>query len=97
MLLSKKEKEKKVIELANQGKTTREIASEVRISLRSIGKILNKVTGDDEAEKEQRLKDKSCYAIAFHMFREGQSLTEVAIDLDIDLQPLFVTIATILI
>ena len=57
MLLSKKEKEKKVIELANQGKTTREIAKEVRISLKTIGQILNKVTGDDEAEKEQRLKD----------------------------------------
>ncbi|HYO06251.1 MAG TPA: helix-turn-helix domain-containing protein [Phototrophicaceae bacterium] len=51
MLLSKKEKEKRVVELANQGKTTREIAKEVRVSLRSIGKILNKETGDDEAER----------------------------------------------
>jgi transposase len=32
MLLSKKEKEKRVVELANQGKTTREIAKEVRVS-----------------------------------------------------------------
>ena len=57
MLLSKKDKEKKVVELANEGKTTREIAKEVHISLKDISRILNKVTGDDEAEKEQRLKD----------------------------------------
>ena len=49
-----------VINLANEGKTTREIAKEVRISLKSIGKILNKVTGDDaineDAERQVRLK-----------------------------------------
>ena len=84
MLLSKKEKEKRVIELANQGKTTKEIAKEVRISLRSIGKILNKATGDDEDEKEQRLKDKSDYARAFKMFQDGRPLTDVAIELDIE-------------
>ncbi len=53
MLRSKKKKEKLVIKLANEGKTTREIAKEVRISLRSIGQILNKVTGGDAAEKEK--------------------------------------------
>ncbi len=84
MLLSKKEKEKRVIELANQRKTTREIAKEVRISLRTIGKILNKATGDDEAEKEQRLKDKSDYARPFKMFQDGRPLTDVAIELDIE-------------
>ena len=84
MLLSKKEKEKKVIELANEGKTTREIAKEVHISLKSIGQILNKVTGDDEAEKEQRLKDKSEYAQTFKMFKDGLPLEDVAIELDIE-------------
>src|SRR5215210_8237549 len=84
MLLSKKEKEKLVIKLANEGKTTREIAKEVRISLKTIGQILNKVTGDDEAEKEQRLKDKSDYARAFKMFQDGRRLTDVAIELDIE-------------
>ena len=84
MLLSKKDKEKRVIELANQGKTTREIAKEVHISLKDISRILNKVTGDDKTEKEQRLKDKSDYARAFQMFRDGQPLTEVAIELDIE-------------
>jgi hypothetical protein len=61
LLLSRKEKEKMVIRIANDGKTTREIAKEVHISLRSIGQILNKVTDDDatneEAERKARLKN----------------------------------------
>ena len=84
MLLSRKDKEKRVIELANEGKTTREIAKEVHISLKDISRILNKVTGDDEAEREQRLKDKSEYAQAFKMFRDGRPLEDVAIELDIE-------------
>src|SRR5215210_1046751 len=84
MLLSKKDKEKLVIKLANEDKTTREIAKEAHVSLKTIGQILNKVTGDDEAEKEQRLKDKSEYAQAFKMFKDGLPLADVAIELDIE-------------
>ena len=84
MLLSKKDKEKLVINLANEGKTTRDIAKEVHVSLKTIGQILNKVTGDDEVEKEQRLKDKSEYAQAFKMFKDGSPLEDVAIELDIE-------------
>ena len=40
LILNRKEKEKMVIKLAEEGKTTMEIAKEVRISLRSIGQIL---------------------------------------------------------
>lgn len=36
-----------VIELVTEGKTTREIAKTVHISLKDIGKILRKITGDD--------------------------------------------------
>ena len=43
LLISKKEKEKMVIQLANEGKTTREIAKQVHISLKDIGKILRKI------------------------------------------------------
>jgi hypothetical protein len=84
MILSKREKEKRVIKLANEGKTTREIAKEVHVSLKTIGEILNKVTGDDKDNKEQRPKDKSDYARAFQMFQDGRPLTEVAIELDIE-------------
>lgn len=89
MLLSKKEKEKLVIKLANEGKTTRQIAKEVHISLRTIGKIINKITGDDdeekyEKEKQRPLKELSIYAQAFKMFKDNKVLTDVAIELDQD-------------
>jgi transposase len=85
LLLSKKEKEKLVIKLANEGKTTRQIAKEVRISLRTIGKILNKVTGDDKEEEEkekQKPKNISTYSQAFKMFKDGKAPTDVAIELE---------------
>lgn len=73
-----------MIKLANEGKTTREIAKDVRISLRSIGQILNKVTGDDADEKDKKLESNSEYAQALQMFKEGKPLTDVAIELDIE-------------
>ncbi len=89
MLLNKKEKEQLVIKLANEGLTTRQIAKEARVSLSTIGKILNKATGDDVANEEDyeehgRLKDMSPYAQAFKMFQLHKPLTDVAISLDID-------------
>jgi hypothetical protein len=82
-----------VVELAKKGKTTREIAKEVHISLKDIGKILRKITGDDddspaeeekEKEKQKRLKSLSPYAQAFQMFRENKTLPEVVVELDLD-------------
>ena len=90
MILNRKEKEKMVIELANEGKTTREIAKEVHISLRTIGKIINRVTGDDvaneqeEEQKQRRQKNLSPYAQAFKMFKDKKDLADVAIELDLD-------------
>ena len=40
MLLNKFEKEKRVLELHNQGKTIRDIAKEVHMSFRDISKII---------------------------------------------------------
>ena len=81
-----------VIELANEGKTTREIAKDVHISFKDIGKIIRKVTGDDdespaetekeEERKQKRLKSLSPYARAFQMFKDGKSLVDVAIEID---------------
>ena len=50
MLISRKEKEKLVIRLAHEGKNTREIAKQVHISLRDIGTIIRKETGDDKED-----------------------------------------------
>ena len=87
MILSKSEKEGLVIKLANEGRTTREIAEQVHISFRAIGEIINRVTGDDvaieEEEKERRLKNLSTYAQAFRMFKDKKDLADVAIELDI--------------
>ncbi len=81
-----------VIRLATEGRTTRQIAKEVHISLKDIGKILRKITGDDddspaEKEKEEDKKQKwlnslSYYARAFVMFRDKKSLVDAAIEID---------------
>jgi transposase len=91
-LLSRKEKEKFVINLAKEGKTTREIAKIVHISLKDIGKIINRETGDAEVlskeekekEKQKRLKSISSYAQAFQMFRENKTLSGIVVELDLD-------------
>ena len=56
MLISRTEKEKLVIHLAHEGKTTREIAKHVHISLRDIGTIIHKETGDDELATTEKQK-----------------------------------------
>jgi hypothetical protein len=55
VLISRKEKEKLVIQLAHEGKTTREIAKQVHISLRDIGTIIRKEIGDDKEENDEFL------------------------------------------
>ena len=42
-ILTRQERERLVLDLYNQGKSTREIAKEARMSFRDIGVILNKV------------------------------------------------------
>ena len=100
MLINRKEKEKLVISLANEGKTTREIAKQVHISLRDIRTIIRKETGDDdflgrekqkqeteeqkEKEKQKRLKYLSPYARSFQMFKDRMPLEDVAIEIDLD-------------
>ena len=41
-----------VIELATEGKAPWEIAKTVHIFLKDIGKILRKITGDEESQSE---------------------------------------------
>ena len=82
-----KEKEKLVIKLAEEGKTIRDIAKEIHISLKDIGKIINKVTGDEsQVEGEKKEKEKrslSLYAKAFKMFKDKNPLADIAIELDV--------------
>ena len=53
MVLTREEKERLVLDLYNQGKSTREIAEEARMSFRDIGAILNKAMEEKETSKEQ--------------------------------------------
>ena len=56
MVLTREEKERFVLDLYNQGKSTREIAEEARMSFRDIGAILDKAEEEKETSKEQAEK-----------------------------------------
>ncbi len=65
-MLSRTEKEQRVIELYQQGKTIREIAQEVHMSFVDIGSVIRKVTGlqdDDGKSKEQDKAPPPCLKI----------------------------------
>ena len=78
-LLTKKEKEKLVINLAEKGHTTREIAKIAKISLREIGKILKKHNGKECFDENLSISSK-----AFLMFKSGKDPLDVAIPLNLD-------------
>jgi transposase len=71
--LNKKEKEKLVVNLYENGSNYREIAKEARISLSSIKGILDKTNGEHSLSKTSQ---------AYQMFSIGKSPMEVAIALD---------------
>jgi intein-encoded DNA endonuclease-like protein len=71
-------KKEMVIKLYNEGKSTREIAKEVKISLRDIGIILREYYKEPEPEKS-----KSNRARSIEMFREGKDTVEVLTTLDL--------------
>jgi hypothetical protein len=94
VLLSRKEKEQLVIKLDQEGKTTRGIAKQVHVSLRDIGSIIHKESGNKynsqeekdkqlEIEKQKKFKSLSPYSRAFQIFKDKKPLEDVAIELDI--------------
>jgi hypothetical protein len=86
--LNKFEKEKRVIELHNEGKTIREIAKEVRMSFRDISKLRNgydkKIRLRQNKKENSQLNPKklSLSSRAFKLFSDGKTSTEVVIKLD---------------
>ena len=78
MVLTKKQKKELVIRLYEEGKTTREIAKTVKISLRDIGIILREYNKEPEPKPE-----KSDHARAFQFFSKGKNLIQVSIALDL--------------
>lgn len=87
-LENKPEKEKRIIELLREGKTSRQIAEAVHVSFGDIGTIRRRLTGAQE-EKGQlasyhlNTKSRSVCAQAFQLFSKGKSRVEVAIKLNL--------------
>ncbi len=79
MILNKKEKEELVTKLLCEGLRFKDIAKQAHVSLSDISKIKRKITGE-EIEKEIPL---SVPSQAFKLFKEGNSLVDVKIILDI--------------
>ena len=83
MILTRKEKEGLVIKLAEEGKTAKDIAQVAHVSLKDIGTIIRTYTGENE-ESPYREKGLSTCSRAFRLFKEGKSLVDVAIAMEID-------------
>ena len=83
------ERESKVLELYHQGKITREIAKEQRMSLRDISHILKKhgvnhgitSTDDDDNKKSHPNNEKA--TPAYKLFLERKKPVQVAIELNL--------------
>jgi hypothetical protein len=92
-ILTKKERERLVVELYNQGKTYHEISKLARISPRDIGVILNKAVEektqgikqqDDAKEfREQEQQHLTLSAQAYKLFSEAKTPLQVAIALNL--------------
>ena len=92
-ILNKFEKEKRVIELHLEGKTIRQIAQELHMAFRDIGRKIKEYEKQQAAValKEKQSKNDSSHinkklsknSQAFKLFHEGKKLTDVVIDLQI--------------
>jgi DNA repair exonuclease SbcCD ATPase subunit len=81
-MLTRQEKEQKVLDLYNQGKTIREIAKELRMSFRDIGAILKKASR--EMEEKQDIKESlSLSSKAYRLFSKGKTPIQVTITLNL--------------
>jgi transposase len=95
-ILNRRERERLVLDLYNQGKTIREIAKEARMSFRDIGVILNKAVEEkSEGSKEEQDNNNSknhnqeneqhlsISAQAYKLFSDRKTPIEVAIELNL--------------
>jgi hypothetical protein len=76
---SREEREERVLDLHfNQNKNYRQIAQEMKMSLRDIGEIVNRAK-----EEKERQEHKSLFVQAYDLFSKGKTPLQVAIDLNI--------------
>ena len=86
-MLTKAEKEKRVIELYEQDKTYREIVKEVHMSLGDISSIIRRHTGEvneKEGNAEQKQQEETIDTQVFKLLEAGRTPVQVATDLDIN-------------
>ncbi len=72
--------------MAKEGKSTRQIAEAAHVSLKDIGTIIRRYTGEDEEAADKPL---SITSRAFKLFRENNSLVDVAISLNMEADEVF--------
>jgi cell division protein FtsB len=82
-MLTRLEKENRVIELYEEGKTYREIVQEVHMSLSDISSVIKRHTGEVNGEQQQQQHQKTIDTKALTLFEEGRTPVQVAIELDL--------------
>jgi hypothetical protein len=83
MILSTKEKEKRVLEWLDQNKSYREIQDQLHISSRDISFIAKKAKAKKDKEEEKK-KQTSITSKAYKLFTKGKDLLQVATTLGIE-------------
>jgi hypothetical protein len=78
MVLSRSEKEQRIIEMYEAGCTIREIAKDVHMSFSPIGNIIRKVTGESSRDNNSK-PTSSKETEAFKIFKKCKTPVEVAI------------------
>jgi transposase len=84
-LLTREEKERRVIELTEQGKSVREIAKAVQMSFATIGYLRRRHSGEtgSKGTKEGAEAPPSKETQVFRLFEQGKTPIEVTIQLDL--------------
>ena len=77
MILTRQQRERLVLDLYNQGKNTRGIAQDARMSFSAIGAILKK------AEEEKEARTKAVSSLPGLLFSESKTPLQVAIALNL--------------
>jgi hypothetical protein len=86
VVLNRRDKEQLVINLHQEGKTIREIASAAHLPFTDIGVIIRKLDGRDKDDGSKDIKDiktKSTDTKALFLFASGKKPIDVAIELDL--------------
>ncbi len=79
MVITRIQKEKRVIELCEQGKTIREIAEDVHMSFAAISSIIKKHTGEDKDKEKILSKDTQ----AIKLYSQDKTPVDAVIELDL--------------